>query len=344
MTVKGTFMRVTGDLSVDADALERSSIRAIIDATSLETALPAFASVLRSRDFLGAEDHPTIEFRSQRITRIDDRFRIDGELVFRGEPRAVTIDAPAPEMQPTRLRVRGSAKVRGLVADEELELAIVIEAVPAAVAARWETHESRAPMGPASRPERADAGAPPRFVALVGSSRTGSLNQALLRAVLAAAPHGVRIEPFDLRDVPFYDGDLEAAGDPPAVRALKQAIASADGLIVITPEYNRGLPARIKNAIDWASRPPFGSPLADKPVALLGASSGRSGAANALADARRSLEYSHANVLEETVTVPRAQVLIDGEGRLTDPETDAAIASALRRLAAATTPAARRAA
>ena len=95
---------------------------------------------------------------------------------------------------------------------------------------------------------------------MVGSFRKGSLNQALIHAARELAPDHIKIDDFDLRTVPFYD-DLEAAGDPKEVAALKSAIADSDALLIATPEYNGSIPAVLKNALDWASRPPADSPL-----------------------------------------------------------------------------------
>lgn len=169
---------------------------------------------------------------------------------------------------------------------------------------------------------------PVRILALVGSLRSGSFNRSLLRAAREAAPRGVAIESFSLADVPFYDGDLEAEGDPAPVRALKSAITEADAILLVTPEYNRGLPAVSKNAIDWASRPPFDSPLIGKRVLLMGATTGRSATRYALQQAAESLAYAQAVPFEERFGVSRAGDLVDDDGRLTDPATDAQ----LRRL------------
>ncbi|HWK41182.1 MAG TPA: NAD(P)H-dependent oxidoreductase, partial [Croceibacterium sp.] len=118
-----------------------------------------------------------------------------------------------------------------------------------------------------------------RILGIAGSLRAGSLNRALLRAAADLAPAGVTIERFDLMQVPLYNGDVEEAGDPPGVAAFKQAIAAADGVLIATPEYNHGVPGVMKNAIDWASRPPRGAPLGGKPVGLIGASPGMTGTA-----------------------------------------------------------------
>jgi len=158
-----------------------------------------------------------------------------------------------------------------------------------------------------------------RIVALLGSLRGGSLNQALLRAAREASPGDVTIDLFPLADVPFYDADLDREGGPATVRELKDAIAQADGLLIVTPEYNHSLPAVTKNAIDWASRPAFASPLSGKPVLVIGASSGRSAARHALEHAAEVLTFARAIPFERTYGVARAGDLVDDSGRLGDP-------------------------
>src|SRR5262245_62996299 len=90
-----------------------------------------------------------------------------------------------------------------------------------------------------------------------GSLRKASFNRALLRAAVEAAPAAqLRIEVCDLSEVPLYNGDVEALGLPEAVQKLREAVTRADGLLIATPEYNWGVPAVTKNALDWLSRPP----------------------------------------------------------------------------------------
>jgi NAD(P)H-dependent FMN reductase len=118
------------------------------------------------------------------------------------------------------------------------------------------------------------------ILALPGSLRAGSWNAALARAAAAVAPPGVTVDVASIRDIPLYDGDLEAAqGLPPAVVALKARIAAADGLLLVTPEYNGSIPGVLKNAVDWLSRPPADIPrvFGGKPVALIGATPGPGG-------------------------------------------------------------------
>jgi chromate reductase len=118
------------------------------------------------------------------------------------------------------------------------------------------------------------------IVGVSGSLRRGSYNRSLLRAAAALAPDGVTLEVTGIEGIPLFDADLEAEhGLPEAVVALKERIARADGLLLVTPEYNAGIPGVFKNAIDWLSRPASDIPrvFGDKPVALMGATLGRGG-------------------------------------------------------------------
>jgi NAD(P)H-dependent FMN reductase len=116
-----------------------------------------------------------------------------------------------------------------------------------------------------------------RILGISGSLRTGSFNTALLRAAQAAAGEGIEFEAATLHGVPLYDGDVEAAhGVPEAAAMLKERIVGSDGVLLVTPEYNNGIPGVFKNAIDWMSRPASDIPrvFGGKPFALLGASPG----------------------------------------------------------------------
>lgn len=163
---------------------------------------------------------------------------------------------------------------------------------------------------------------PVRIVGLAGSLRSGSLNRALLRAAAEIAPAGLVIAPFDLIEVPLYNGDIEADGDPPAVAALKQAIAAADGVLFATPEYNHGVPAVMKNAVDWASRPPRGAPLGGKPVGIIGASPGMTGSARGQSQLRQAFEFTNSYCMPQPeLLVFKAHEKFDAEGRLIDEAT-----------------------
>jgi len=119
-----------------------------------------------------------------------------------------------------------------------------------------------------------------KLIGISGSLRRGSYNTALLHAAAGLMPEGAELAVHTIRDIPLYDGDVEAsAGIPAPVTALKDAIAAADGLLLVTPEYNNSIPGVFKNAIDWLSRPPADIPrvFSRKPVALIGASPGSFG-------------------------------------------------------------------
>lgn len=162
---------------------------------------------------------------------------------------------------------------------------------------------------------------PIRVLGISGSLRRASFNTGLLRAAQETAPEGMSISIFDIRDIPFYDGDLEADGDPDPVAALKSAVREADGVIFATPEYNWGTSGVMKNAIDWASRDREDGSLMGKPGTIIGAG-GRAGTARA--------QMQLLETLGETGTIvmvkPGVQVsafapnCFDSEGNLIDDE------------------------
>jgi chromate reductase len=161
-----------------------------------------------------------------------------------------------------------------------------------------------------------------RILGVAGSLRSGSFNRSLLRAAAELAPEGMAIEVFDLLQVPLYNGDVEAAGDPPGVAAFKQAIAAADGVLMATPEYNHGVPGVMKNAVDWASRPPREAPLGGKPVGLIGASPGITGTARGQSQLRQAFEFTNSFCMPQPeLLVFKAHEKFDAEGRLTDAGT-----------------------
>lgn len=173
-----------------------------------------------------------------------------------------------------------------------------------------------------------------RIVGLAGSLRKASYNAALLRAAVGLTPPGDAIDVHSIRDIPLYDGDLEAAqGVPAAVTTIKDAIAAANGLLLVTPEYNNSIPGVFKNAIDWLSRPPadikrvFGG----KPVALIGASPGGFGtilSQNAWLPVLRTLGAELWT--GQRLLVSRAGGVFDADGKLTD----SGIADQLRKFVA----------
>jgi chromate reductase, NAD(P)H dehydrogenase (quinone) len=120
------------------------------------------------------------------------------------------------------------------------------------------------------------------IIGVCGSLRRGSFNLMLLRAAAEAARPGTSIEAESIREIPLYDGDVEAEqGVPAPVQRLKDRIAAAEGLLIVTPEYNNSIPGVLKNAIDWLSRPPAAIPrvFRGRPVAVMGATPGPGGTA-----------------------------------------------------------------
>jgi chromate reductase len=168
---------------------------------------------------------------------------------------------------------------------------------------------------------------------IAGSLRKSSFNRSLLHAAVKLAPEGMAIAIFDrLGDVPLYNADVEAAGDPEAVIALKEAIRQSDALLIATPEYNYGVPGVLKNAIDWASRPPSSSVLAGKPTALVGASPGRTGTARAQLALRQSFVFTQTPVLlGPELLVGEAHKKFAGDGTLSDEQTAKFLRALLER-------------
>ncbi|OAT82385.1 NADPH-dependent FMN reductase [Desulfotomaculum copahuensis] len=160
------------------------------------------------------------------------------------------------------------------------------------------------------------------ILGFAGSLRKHSYNRAALRAAGELLPEGMTMDTFDLSPVPVYNEDVEAEGFPAPVQEFKARIAAADALLIVTPEYNYSIPGVLKNALDWASRPPGQSPLAGKPVAFMGASSGYFGTARAQYHLRQVcviLDMYPLNSPE--VFIPAAQTKFDQNGRLTDDRT-----------------------
>ncbi|GAA1376328.1 NAD(P)H-dependent oxidoreductase [Streptomyces beijiangensis] len=140
-----------------------------------------------------------------------------------------------------------------------------------------------------------------RILALVGSLRAGSHNRQLAEAAVKHAPEGVAIELYEgLADVPFYNEDLDVEGSVPAAAArLRESAGSADAFLLFSPEYNGTMPAVLKNAIDWLSRPYGAGAISGKSVAVVGTAFGQYGGVWAQDDARKAAGVAGASVLED---------------------------------------------
>lgn len=155
-----------------------------------------------------------------------------------------------------------------------------------------------------------------------GSLRKGSYNKALLKTAQKLSPADMEIQIFDLTQLPLFNADVEAEGDPDSVKKFKNGISAADGILIATPEYNHGVPGVAKNAIDWASRPPRNAPLNKKPVGILGASPGLTGTARAQSQLRQAFEFTNSYCMPQPeILVFRAHEKFDEEGNLTDDRT-----------------------
>jgi chromate reductase, NAD(P)H dehydrogenase (quinone) len=155
-----------------------------------------------------------------------------------------------------------------------------------------------------------------------GSLRDDSYNRALLEAAQRIPGTNMEITLIEIGDLPHFDADLEAKGDPEPVTQFKEAIRSADALLIATPEYQHGIPGVLKNALDWASRPPSDSPLGGKPTAIMGATVGAFGTARAQQDLREVLIYNDCPmVMTPEVLVADAASKVDESGAFTDEET-----------------------
>jgi chromate reductase len=135
------------------------------------------------------------------------------------------------------------------------------------------------------------------IVAFSGSLRKDSLNSALLREVVKLGAPAFSIEIADIGDFPLFNQDHELSAYPPQAQALKEKVLSADGVIMVTPEYNRSVSGVLKNAIDWLSRPYGTNPFAHKPVLLMGVSGGKIGTAVAQSHLREILEFLDADTV-----------------------------------------------
>jgi chromate reductase len=159
-------------------------------------------------------------------------------------------------------------------------------------------------------------------LALLGSLRKGSFNRMALHAAIEVAPQEMMIEIADISEIPLYNQDVENTGDPPVVKRLKEQIKQADAILFATPEYNYSMPGVLKNAIDWASRPPSENPFNGKPCAIMSASTGMLGGARAQYHLRQSCVFVNLIPMNRPeVMVSKAAEKFDENGKLKDEAT-----------------------
>jgi chromate reductase len=157
-----------------------------------------------------------------------------------------------------------------------------------------------------------------KILAICGSLRKGSYNMAALRTAISQKPPNMTVDVADISQIPLYNEDVRQQGFPPSVETLRRQIAAADALLFACPEYNYSMTGVLKNAIDWASRPPD-QPFAGKPCAIIGAAAGMAGSARAQYDLRRSCVFLDMHPLNKPeVLIGQAQAKFDAEGNLID--------------------------
>jgi chromate reductase, NAD(P)H dehydrogenase (quinone) len=175
---------------------------------------------------------------------------------------------------------------------------------------------------------------PIRTLAFCGSLRKGSYNRLLLKNAIALAPKGMSIEEGAIGELPLYNADLHQSGFPPVVQRLIDQARRTDAFLFVTPEYNYSIPAPLKNAIDWVSRPQP-QPFAGRPAAIMGASTGLTGTARSQLHLRHSMVFLDMHpVNKPEVLLSQAQAKFDPEGRLTDQIAVGLIRDLLAALAA----------
>lgn len=172
-----------------------------------------------------------------------------------------------------------------------------------------------------------------KTLGISGSLRKGSYNTAVLRAAAELLPEGMTLEIADISQFPLYDDDIRTGtGFPPAVQKFREQIAAADALLIATPEYNYSIPAPLKNAIDWASRPPD-QPFNEKPVGIMGATPSLWGTTRAQYHLRQCFVFLNMLPINKPeVLIAHAQSKFDAEGRLIDQTTRDMIAQHLLAL------------
>ena len=173
-----------------------------------------------------------------------------------------------------------------------------------------------------------------KILAFAGALRAGSLNRKLLAVALESLRGQAEVDELDLRSIPMppYDGDIEAnEGLPENALAFKQRIAAAQGLLIVSPEYNNSIPGTLKNVIDWASRPP-GNPFRGKVALLMGASPGQFGAVRGVLALRQVLNALAVVVLPGTVQIAHADQAFDDRGKLKDAKSAGMVEKACAEL------------
>lgn len=169
---------------------------------------------------------------------------------------------------------------------------------------------------------------PIELAVIIGSLRTGSVHRVVATAAAELAPEAVTLTEVPIIDVPFYNQDIEDAGEHPAVAEMRAVVDAAHGLLFVTPEYNGSMPAVVKNAVDWLSRPYGSGAIAEKPTMIIAGTPGRHDAAKVRASLAESAAIAGAAVHEPTHGIASVTRMME-DGRLADEDVRTAMAHAL---------------
>jgi chromate reductase len=329
-TFKGEFHEIGAELTVDG---ERASLEGTARVASVDVKDENLSAHLQSPDFFDVERNPDLRFAAPDIRLDGDgNVSVDGELTIKGVTKPVTVTGTvtAPIVDPygnDRIGLNLTTKIDRT--DFGIDWNNPLPSGEPSLAKRCHGPRRAAVREAGRRNELVT-----QILGISGSLRRDSYNTALLRAAGEAAGPDVELELYDgLREVPPYDEDDDVHPRPESVARLNEAIANAEAVLFSTPEYNASIPGHLKNAIDWVSRPVATNVLRNKPVAVVGASTGAFGAVWAQAELRKVLAALGARVLDVELPVPHAHTRFD-EGGLTDDGIQASLVEAVEALAA----------
>ena len=319
---RGELTDVAATLRDDGDGLVLEGAARVESISIVEPA--AMRASLLGAKFFDAEHHPEVQFRSTAI-RLggDGRAEVDGELTMRGVTRPVTAHGEYAAPREAGYAEVGGMRLQATIDRREWGFDWQNQLPGGADALAWDVELDIDLLF-----MREDTGDVADDVLLVsGSLREGSFNTALLREAATALPDGVGHRWLEgVAALPPYSEDHEGARAPASAAAVRLSIATAGAVLVATPEYNGAIPGGLKNVVDWASRPFPDNAWRDKPVAVIGASTGLFGAAWAQAQLRTALDLAGARVVDAELAVGSAHEAFLPSGALRDP----ALADALR--------------
>jgi chromate reductase, NAD(P)H dehydrogenase (quinone) len=308
----GTFQGTFSDFGA---RLDDGVFSGSAEVASIQVKDPNLEAHLQSPDFFDAERFPQLRFVARDVGRAGDDLTMSGELTLKGHTEPVEIRGhmtdPAPDPfggRALRPPARGDDRPDGVRPQLEQP------APERRPGARQRRHDHR-------RPAAGQGGVAMLVLGISGSLRRDSHNTRLLGAAgEVVEARGAEFEIYDgLKAIPPYDEDDDVGEGPGAVARLREAITGADALLFATPEYNSSIPGVLKNAIDWASRPAGAGALRNKPVIVIGASTGMFGGVWAQAELRKVLGATGARVAEAELAVGHAHEQLDPFGHPVDP-------------------------